>query len=97
MRVLFVAVGALFLSGCALPPAIQIVSLGANVVSYASSGKSLSDHGISYAVQKDCALHRAIEGPVCKDESQTIASQGETDAVDMTDDAALIAFLATEE
>ncbi len=53
------------LSGCALPPALTVVSLVADVVSYASSGKSVTDHGISIVLNKDCALLRAFEGDIC--------------------------------
>lgn len=53
------------LSGCALPPAITLASLAADVVSYASTGKSLTDHGISLVLQKDCALLRGFEGEIC--------------------------------
>jgi hypothetical protein len=53
------------LSGCALPPALTVVSLVADVVSYASSGKSVTDHGISIVLNKDCALLRALKGSIC--------------------------------
>jgi len=53
------------LSGCALPPAFTVVSLVADVVSYASSGKSITDHGISIVLKKDCALLRGFQGDIC--------------------------------
>ncbi len=53
------------LSACALPPAITIASLVADVASYAATGKTVTDHGISLVLQKDCALLRGLEGEVC--------------------------------
>ncbi len=53
------------LSGCALPPAVTVASLVADVVSYASTGKTITDHGISLVLQKDCALLRGFEGEIC--------------------------------
>ena len=48
-----------------MPPAITLASLAADVVSYASTGKSVSDHGISLVLQKDCALLRGFKGEIC--------------------------------
>ena len=53
------------LSGCAVPPAITIASLVADVASYASTGKTVTDHGISMVLQKDCALLRGLDGQIC--------------------------------
>ena len=65
MRWLSLAALAVLLSGCALPPAITIVSLVADVASYASTGKTVADHGISLVLQKDCALLRGLNGSIC--------------------------------
>lgn len=48
----------LFLAGCALPPVISVASLALSGASYATTGKSTSDHAISAFVGEDCALHR---------------------------------------
>ncbi len=50
-----------------MPPAVTIVSLVADVASYAATGKSVTDHGISLVLQKDCALLRGFEGDICID------------------------------
>jgi hypothetical protein len=50
---------ALLLSGCAT---LQLASFGISGISYAVSGKSISDHAISKVMAKDCALHRVILG-----------------------------------
>lgn len=59
MQILIPALlSALFLAGCALPPVITLASLAASGASYATTGKSTSDHAISAVVGEDCALHR---------------------------------------
>jgi SPOR domain len=59
-RLAFLALVALFPAGCALPPAVTLASLAADGVSYATTGKSVSDHGISAATGNDCALMRPV-------------------------------------
>jgi len=55
------------LSGCGIPPALSIASYVINGVSYAATGKSISDHGISAVAGRDCATWRVIKGEnVCK-------------------------------
>ncbi len=65
MRWLSLAALAIILSGCALPPAITVASFVAEVVSYAETGKSITDHGISLVMKKDCALLRGFKGDIC--------------------------------
>ena len=65
MRWLSLAALTAVLSGCALPPAITLASLAADVVSYASTGKSITDHGISIVLQRDCAILRGFQGEFC--------------------------------
>jgi cell division septation protein DedD len=50
------------LSGCAIPPAITIASYVLDGVSYAATGKSVSDHGISAVTGRDCATFRLLKG-----------------------------------
>lgn len=65
MRWLSLAALTLILSGCALPPAFTIASLVADAASYAATGKSVADHGISLVLQRDCALLRGLKGDIC--------------------------------
>jgi hypothetical protein len=65
MRWLSLAALITVLSGCAVPPAITIASLVADVASYASTGKTVTDHGISLVLGQDCALLRGLEGEIC--------------------------------
>lgn len=53
---------ALFLTGCALPPAVTVASFVADAVSYVATGKSPTDHAISAVAREDCALLRVVRG-----------------------------------
>lgn len=59
------------LSGClALPPAIQVASLAMDGLSYATTGKSVTDHALSAFAARDCAMLRALQGSdICVDET----------------------------
>ena len=51
------------LGGCGLvPPAVTIASFAADALSFAVSGKSVSDHGISMVMQEDCAVLNFVKG-----------------------------------
>ena len=59
------------LSGCAIPPAITIASFAINAASYAATGKSVSDHGLSAVVGEDCALWRVFaDRKICTDQGE---------------------------
>jgi hypothetical protein len=60
---------AILLSGCGLPPAVVIASYVADGASYVATGKSVSDHGISEATGRDCAMWRIVklESPCSKE------------------------------
>ena len=67
MRIIL-SIGILLLvSGCAfwpfglLPSWSWMASTGADVISYASTGKSTTDHAISAIQNEDCALYRIIK------------------------------------
>lgn len=49
-------------SGCALPVPFQIASWAASGLSYATTGKSISDHAVSAVTERDCAMHRIALG-----------------------------------
>ena len=57
----------LLAAGCAVPAAVTIASFAADGVSYAATGKSVADHGVSAATGHDCALLRPVirEKAVC--------------------------------
>jgi hypothetical protein len=56
------------LPGC-FPPAVTVASLAADGMSYAATGKTVSDHGITVATARDCAIiGRVFDGmPICID------------------------------
>lgn len=54
------------LSGCVLPPAVSVATLALDVGSFAVSGKTVTDHGLSLVAQEDCALTRVLEGEICE-------------------------------
>ena len=67
MRTLAVLALPILLNACALPPALSIASLAIEGISYATSGKSVSDHVLSAVANEDCAMWRVLqERPICR-------------------------------
>jgi len=59
----------LLVSGCAMPFSVSVASFALDGLSYASTGKSITDHGLSMVVDKDCALLRGFtEGHICRED-----------------------------
>lgn len=52
----------LILSGCTVTPAVDAVSWTVDGVSYFLTGKSMTDHALSAAAGKDCAMTRVVKG-----------------------------------
>ncbi len=71
MRWLVLAAAAIVLSGCGLPPVVTYASYAADILSYLTTKKSVTDHGISLALEKDCALLRVLDGTICVEETDT--------------------------
>lgn len=62
------AVLAASLAGCTLPPPVTVASLALDVASFSATGKTVTDHGLSLAFDRDCALlYVLLEGDVCRD------------------------------
>ncbi|WP_419797330.1 MAG: hypothetical protein ACNI26_13525 [Terasakiella sp.] len=79
------------LSGCAAPPALQILSLALDGISYIATDKTLADHGLSAVTQKDCKLLRSLQDQeICQKER--LKTQQETSK----DDAKLVAAKPSE-
>mgnify|MGYP003624374622 FL=1 len=56
----------MLLSGCAVPVAVTVASLVVDGISYVTTEKSLTDHGLSALSDSDCAMYRLITtGYVC--------------------------------
>lgn len=87
---------ALFLSGCSLPPTLKLASYALDGFSLLVSGKSVSDHAISGAMNKDCKISRVIAGrEVCEDRNDDVSPTTEVAALSQNDnwngDAAIAA------
>lgn len=66
---------ALSLSGCLMvaPSAFQMATYALDGASYATTGKSASDHVISAVADKDCAMIRALKGKdICVEKPDTV-------------------------
>ena len=57
------------ISGCSfLPVPIQVASWAVDGLSMIATKKSISDHGLSLVIQKDCAVWRGItHGSICRE------------------------------
>lgn len=67
-----VLLGAFMVSGCALPVPVQVASWALDGISYLATDKSVTDHGISFIAQKDCALWRGVQGrEICDSYEET--------------------------
>lgn len=76
----------LAVGGCAaLPPSVQIASWALDGFSYIVSKKSVADHGLSVAMQKDCALWRGLtDDRICHaDDAATMIAEAK-DTLDRT-------------
>ena len=92
-RGLLVLLGALFVSGCAIPVPIQVASWALDGISYLATQKSVTDHGISFVAQQDCALWRTVQGKdICDsyDAAGTVAVAA-LDPVSSPSESAIIA------
>ena len=68
MRVFAVLVPLILLNACALPAVYSIATLAVDGISYATSGKGLSDHALSAVANEDCAMWRVfVARPICRE------------------------------
>lgn len=59
----------LALNACAAPPALQLLSLAIDGVSYLATDKTVADHGLSAIAQKDCKMLRTFrDEEICQEE-----------------------------
>jgi hypothetical protein len=49
------------MSGCAMPVAFTVASFALDAGSYMTSGKTLTDHGLSIAMEEDCSMMRVLD------------------------------------
>ncbi|MCZ6607119.1 MAG: hypothetical protein O7A64_05580 [Alphaproteobacteria bacterium] len=68
MRTFAVLVPLILLNACALPAVYSIATLAVDGISYATSGKGLSDHALSAVANEDCAMWRVLVArPICSE------------------------------
>jgi hypothetical protein len=67
IRSLVPVLASLLAGGCALPAGVVLASYAADGVSYAATGKTVTDHGLSAAAGHDCGVIRALlhRKPLC--------------------------------
>jgi hypothetical protein len=69
VRSLCCLIGLVLLSGCAMPAAFTVASFALDAGSYAMSGKTLTDQGLSLAMEEDCAMVRLLdEDGICQEQ-----------------------------
>lgn len=66
------------LSACAGPPALQILSLAIDGISYLATDKTIADHGLSKISGQDCKMLRTLQGnDICQEtEGKTTQTVG---------------------
>ena len=77
-RHLWLIAACLSLGGCAAPPAYTFVSFALDGVSIIATGKTVSDHALSAAVEKDCAMWRLLGEQDIKVVCREYADESET-------------------
>lgn len=82
MRIALAVLFPLVLAGCGLPPAITVISYLLDGVSLFSTGKTVSDHALSIAMEQDCKVWRVVQDQsVCRDllpgEKNTLIAEAE--------------------
>jgi len=89
----FIAASSLILplSGCivAVPPALQLASFVIDGVSFATTGKTVTDHAISGLTAQDCAMSRLLDGAdICSALPTVVAHQPDGTVAPQADDVA---------
>ena len=72
----------LALGACGGPIELTVAKLAGDLISYVSTGKSTTDHAVSFVAERDCALHRPLlEQTICKDDETILAEEAAALAV----------------
>ncbi len=80
-RIVLTAGSLLLLSACAVPLSVTALSLAAGGLSYATTGKSMTDNYLSYFTNADCAMHRIVidNTPICIIQPETAVAEADPD------------------
>ena len=94
LRTSGVAAAVILLSGCALPPIVTVASIAVDVASYGATGKTASDHGLSFVMQQDCVMLRVFENekPVCVEEDEAATATASDASKDADEPARVRAY-----
>lgn len=87
MRKILVVAAPLALGACGGPIEFTVAKMAGDLISYVTTGKSTTDHAVSFVAEQDCALHRPLfDEDICSDEEAilvegpaTLAVRGEPD------------------
>ena len=75
----FALAAAMGLGGCVLPPAVTVASFVADAGSLFATGKTTTDHAISYVAKEDCRVWRGVAkasiDAVCLNGEETMAAE----------------------
>lgn len=100
-RLTILGTSVLLLGGCALPVPIQIASWALDGISYLTTEKSVTDHGLSILAQKDCSVLRGLldDGEICRDNDAAtlLADRGPGNGFTATDETEGLAALGDVE
>jgi hypothetical protein len=76
IRIAVIVGAATLLAGCGVvPPMVSVISYAIDGVSLFATGKSVTDHALSAAAERDCALWRVFTtGEVCREYALTAST-----------------------
>lgn len=76
MKKILVVVAPLALSACGGPIELTVAKLAGDLISYVTTGKSTTDHAVSFVAEQDCALHRPfMDEDICKDNEAILVEE----------------------
>ncbi|MEQ8392876.1 MAG: SPOR domain-containing protein [Thalassospira sp.] len=76
MKKILVVLAPLALSACGGPIELTVAKLAGDLISYVTTGKSTTDHAVSFVAEQDCALHRPfMDEDICKDDDLILAEE----------------------
>ena len=93
-----ILVAPLLVAGCALPLPVRVASWAIDVVSYMTTRKSITDHGISLVMERDCAVWRMVtDRRVCDETAPdvVVASSGAESEESAEEDLSTLAEFET--
>jgi hypothetical protein len=74
VKKILVVAAPLALGACGGPIELTVAKLAGDLISYVTTGKSTTDHAVSFVAEQDCALHRPLmDQDICTDEEILLA------------------------